>query len=330
MDDLLASIDDVLSAAPAAPAVPAARVEPVAPVAPVAAVEPVERRSTVTEVEYDRVGPAISERLKKRPPLAVPPVPDVPLVDVSAPAEPEPGPVVSAESAGAEAAVEEPEEEAGPVRWWRMKRDDPEPEAEPSAEAVAIENAVAAGIAAGVAAAGNGGAPEAAGEPEPKDRWRWLLYNGTAAAAGHLTVWAVAGDPMAGAHYVARMAVSVPQVTAAALTVGAAYVGWRAGGLLKGLPGPVGLVARPVGALGAALWGSGSAPLVQTGLDSLGSWGTLLSPLLAVAPLTAACWYGPDRMAARAHLIRPVRWLARVPVATVVVSSLLYTSGALL
>lgn len=52
-------------------------------------------------------------------------------------------------------------------------------------------------------------------------------------------------------------------------------------------------------------------------------------PLLAVAPIAAACWYGLDRRAAAAHLIRPVRWALRVPLATVVVSSLLYTPGAL-
>ncbi|MCX4657599.1 hypothetical protein OG249_37720 [Streptomyces microflavus] len=170
----------------------------------------------------------------------------------------------------------------------------------------------------------------AAGTREPNPRLRWLLFNGGAAAAGHLAVWSLAGDPMAGVDLMARMTISVPQLAAAGLTVGAVYGGWRAGGLLKGLPGLFGMAVRPLGALLGGLWGQGTAPLVRDVLDTIEPWGTLLSPLLAAGPLAAACWYGLDRRAAAAHLTWPARWVLRIPLATVVASSLLYTPGALL
>lgn len=165
---------------------------------------------------------------------------------------------------------------------------------------------------------------------EPNPRLRWLAFNATAAGAGHLAVWLVTGDPLAGVDLMARMTVSVPQLAAAGLTVAAAYGGWRAGGLLKGLPGLFGMAVRPLGALGAALWGQGTAPLVRDVLDTIEPWGTLLSPLLAAGPLAVACWYGLDRRAAAAHLTWPARWVLRIPLATVVASSLLYAPGALL
>ncbi|QKW48131.1 hypothetical protein [Streptomyces microflavus] len=174
-------------------------------------------------------------------------------------------------------------------------------------------------------------APAAAAKvKEPNPRLRWLLFNGGAAAAGHLAVWSLAGDPMAGVDLMARMTVSVPQLAAAGLTVGAVYGGWRAGGLLKGLPGLFGMAVRPLGALLGGLWGQGTAPLVRDVLDTIEPWGTLLSPLLAAGPLAVACWYGLDRRAAAAHLTWPARWVLRIPLATVVVSSLLYAPGALL
>lgn len=179
-------------------------------------------------------------------------------------------------------------------------------------------------------AAAPAAAPAAATPRVPNPRLRWLCFNGAAAGAGHLTVWAVTGDPMAGADLMGRMAVSVPQLAAAGLTVAAVYGGWKAGGFLSGLPGRLGLVARPLGAVLAGLWGQGTAPLVRDVLDAVEPWGSLLAPLLAAGPLAAACWYGLDRRAAAAQLIPPARWVLRIPLATVVVSSLLYAPGALL
>ena len=167
---------------------------------------------------------------------------------------------------------------------------------------------------------------------ERNPRLRWALYNATAAGAGHLTIWAVTGDPLAGVDLMARMTISVPQLAAAGLTLVAAYAGWKATALvqLHRLPGLFGLAARPVGALVAALWGQGTAPLVRDALNTIEPWGTVLSPLLAVGPVAAACWYGLDRRAAAAHFALPARWALRIPLATVVVSSLIYGPGAVL
>ncbi|WP_228995086.1 hypothetical protein [Streptomyces sp. DH8] len=167
---------------------------------------------------------------------------------------------------------------------------------------------------------------------EPTQRIRWALYNGAAAGAGLLTVWALTGDPLAGVDLMARMTISVPQLAAAGLAVTAAYAGWKGAVLIRlhRLPGIFGLAARPVAALVAALWGQGTAPLVADLLDAIEPWGTALSPLLAAGPVAAACWYGLDRPAAAASLVPPVRWALRIPLATVVVSSLIYGPGAVL
>ncbi|MEV7252584.1 hypothetical protein [Streptomyces cyaneofuscatus] len=204
--------------------------------------------------------------------------------------------------------------------------------AAPAAPAAVAAPSVSAGLRAKLRRTKRAATPAApAGKTrEPNPRLRWLCFNGAAAGAGHLALWTLAGDPMAGVDLMARMTVSVPQLAAAGLTVGAVYGGWKAGGLLTGLPGLFGMAARPLGALLAALWGQGTAPLVRDILDTIEPWGTLLSPLLAAGPLAAACWYGLDRRAAAAHLTWPARWVLRIPLATVAVSSLLYAPGALL
>ncbi|WP_031069186.1 hypothetical protein [Streptomyces sp. NRRL S-118] len=165
---------------------------------------------------------------------------------------------------------------------------------------------------------------------EPDPRIRWALFNGTAAAAGHLAIWSLIGDPMAGADFMARMTVSVPELAAAGLTVGALVAGWKGAVLIQlhKLPGMFGLAARPAAAVGAAMWGQGTAPLVRDVMYAIEPWGTTLAPLLAAGPVAAACWWGVDRRARQST--RPVRWLARVPLATVTVSSLLYAPGVVL
>lgn len=176
-------------------------------------------------------------------------------------------------------------------------------------------------------------APEGASEVTgwaADPRLRWALFNGAAAGVGHLAIWSVTGDPMAGADYMARMSISVPELSAAAITLGATVAGWKGTALvqLHRLPGIYGLAARPLGALGAALWGQGTAPVVRDAMSAIEPWGTLLAPLLAVGPVATACWWGLDRNAAQAA--PPVRWAARIPLATITVSSLLYAPGALL
>lgn len=230
------------------------------------------------------------------------------------------------------------------VPWWRKPpaaEPEPEPEAEPEDEGGTGESAEPEAGSGGPAAIeitiGDGSDEDESAESvkaprEPNPRLRWAAFNATAAGAGFTAIWSLAGDPMAGVDYMARLTISVPQLAAAALTVGAAYAGWRGVALigLHKLPGIFGPGARVAGVIGPALWGQGTAPQVRDVMDALEPWATLLSPLLAAGPFAVACWWGLDRRAAAAHLILPVRWIARIPLATVVVSSLLYAPGVLL
>lgn len=316
MTDLLASIDDVLQGdTPAAPApvvapAPAPVVAPVPVPTPADPVEPV-RRSTVTDVEYNPVGPRIAERLKPSVPVR-PPVPvDVPVEPEPEDQEPEP--------------ESEPESESGDAAgasapWWSKPASrGPGPVAGPGPVVVA---APAAGAPGFVPAAPAEAAPVAEG------RWRWLFYNGGAAGAGHLAIWSVTGDPMAGADLMGRAMESVVPLGVMAVTAGAVYAGWKAAGYLRGLPGWAGLVVRPVAAGTAGLWGQGTRPLLTDGMAALHPWPQFFAPLLIAGAAGAACWWLAERRCAA--WIRPLRFVARIPLATVVLSSLLYAPGALL
>ncbi|MFJ9551844.1 hypothetical protein [Streptomyces erythrochromogenes] len=169
-------------------------------------------------------------------------------------------------------------------------------------------------------------APAAAAVLE--SRWRWLVYNGSAAAVGHSLLWAAADDPMAGAEFMGRAMTSLVPLGVTVAVVGGAYVGWKAGGLLRGLPGVAGLAARPAGAVGAALWAQGTGPLIADGMAALAPWPVLLAPLAIAGAFGAVCWLYLERHAA--GWTAPLRWAARIPLATVTLSSLLYAPGALL
>ncbi|MFP3119860.1 hypothetical protein [Streptomyces sp. Iso 434] len=161
-------------------------------------------------------------------------------------------------------------------------------------------------------------------------RLRWALRSGSAAATGHLLIWGVTGDPMAGASVLAAGVASLPEAVAAGLSVGGLVAGWRAAALVVARSGLAGIAARITGALAAAAWGRGSAPVVADLLAAGEPWSTLLAPLLAAGPVAAACWLVLDRRAARAQLIPPVRWAAHIPLATTCLSALLYAPGAAL
>ncbi|MEU8886103.1 hypothetical protein [Streptomyces hydrogenans] len=163
-----------------------------------------------------------------------------------------------------------------------------------------------------------------------RDRLRWATFNASAAAAGHLAIWGFTGDAMAGADYMARLSISVPELAASGLTVASLIGGWKGAGMvhLHRLPGVAGLAARPAAAIAASMWGQGTAPVVRDALWAIEPWGTTLAPLLAVAPVAAACWWGLDRRFRQAA--PAVRWFARVPLATVTLSALLYAPGAVL
>ncbi|MFJ6941174.1 hypothetical protein [Streptomyces sp. NPDC101132] len=158
-------------------------------------------------------------------------------------------------------------------------------------------------------------------------RWRWLAYNGGAAAVGHCLLWAVSGDQMAGATVMADINLSLVPVATFTLTCTAALAGWKAGGLLRGL-GLAGLAARPAAAFGAAFWGQGTGPLITDFMAWSAPWSALLAPLAVAGAFGAVCWLYLERHAA--GWAQPLRWVARMPLATVTLSSLLYAPGALL
>ncbi|MFD4919208.1 hypothetical protein ACFWNR_39175 [Streptomyces virginiae] len=159
-------------------------------------------------------------------------------------------------------------------------------------------------------------------------RWRWLAWNGSAAAVGHSLLWAAAGDPMAGAEFMGRAMTSLVPLGVMVAVAGGVVVGWKVGGLLRGLPGVAGLAARPAGAIGAALWAQGSGPLIADGMAALAPWPVLLAPLAIAGAFGAVCWLYLERHAT--GWTAPLRWAARIPLATVTLSSLLYAPGALL
>ncbi|MEU6221861.1 hypothetical protein ABZ845_30840 [Streptomyces sp. NPDC047022] len=159
-------------------------------------------------------------------------------------------------------------------------------------------------------------------------RIRWATFNLSAAAAGHVALWSLTGDPMTVMHYMARAAVSVPEMTATGITGVCLVAGWKGARLvhLHRLPGVLGLLAPVGAAVGAACWGSGTVPAVGAGLEFLGSWGPLAAPILTAGPAAAACWWLLDRRAA--GWFRPLRWVARIPLATIATAALIYTPGA--
>lgn len=171
----------------------------------------------------------------------------------------------------------------------------------------------------------------AAGEAVPNPRLRWAAYNTTAAAVGHGILSLTTGDPWAGAALLSAAMNSIVNVTVFGVTIGAAYVGWHAVKLvcLHRLPGLFGLLARPAGMIGAASWGQGTGELIRTGLAEFAPWPVILAPLL----IAGGAGYGLfllERRLTRTPRRALVRWLARVPLATLVISSLLYAPGALL
>ncbi|MEU4732934.1 hypothetical protein [Streptomyces sp. NPDC023588] len=162
----------------------------------------------------------------------------------------------------------------------------------------------------------------------PNVRLRWAAYNASAAAVGHAAIWGATGDVWAGAGLMSEVMLAIPACGAFVVTIGAAYGGYRVVRPVKGLLGPFAPVA-PVGAgIGAAFWGQGTAEPIGDFLAWSAPWSDLLAPLIVAGGVGALCWLLLESRAAAWR--RPFRWLARVPLATVVVSSLLYSPGALL
>ncbi|MFD8417549.1 hypothetical protein ACFV2Q_38450 [Streptomyces sp. NPDC059650] len=159
-------------------------------------------------------------------------------------------------------------------------------------------------------------------------RLRWAAYNGSAALAGHLLLFPATGNMRGLESGVGAVMLSIPTCGAFVVTIGAAYAAYRIVKPLRGLLGPFAPLA-PVGAgLGAAFWGQGTAELIADFLAWSAPWSVLLAPLIVAGGAGALCWTLLESRATGWR--RPVRWLARIPLATVTVSSLLYAPGALL
>ncbi|MEV7835370.1 hypothetical protein AB0P12_32820 [Streptomyces subrutilus] len=164
--------------------------------------------------------------------------------------------------------------------------------------------------------------------PQDSKGRRWLAYNGSAAAVGHGALWLATGNPMGAEPLMAAVVHSVPNCTAFVVTCAVAYGGWRAGGLLRGLPGLLGIAARPAAAIGAATWGQGTAPLIEDALAATEPWSSMLLPLIAAGMLAGICWWALDSRSATWR--PPVRWAARIPLATLALGVGLYAPGAAL
>ncbi|MBT2611432.1 hypothetical protein J7I97_25030 [Streptomyces sp. ISL-87] len=161
--------------------------------------------------------------------------------------------------------------------------------------------------------------------PQDSKGRRWLAYNGSAAAAGHGALWLATGNPMGAEPLMAAAVHSVPNCGAFAVTCAVAYGGWKVGGILRGLLGPA---ARPAAALGAAWWGQGTAPLITDVMAATEPWSSMLLPLIAAGALAGICWWALDSRSAAWRA--PVRWAARIPLATLALGVGLYAPGGTL
>ncbi|MFE2857808.1 hypothetical protein ACFXJO_42650 [Streptomyces lavendulae] len=157
---------------------------------------------------------------------------------------------------------------------------------------------------------------------------RWLVYNGSAALAGHGAIWLATGNVMGAEPLMAAAVHSVPSCGAFVITCAGAYAAWKAAGVLRGLPGLLGLAARPAAALGAASWGQGTAPLITDVMAATAPWSSMLLPLIAAGALAGVCWWALDSRSAAWR--PPVRWAARIPLATLALGVGLYAPGGML
>ncbi|MGW2672521.1 hypothetical protein ACWC5F_31300 [Streptomyces sp. NPDC001272] len=174
---------------------------------------------------------------------------------------------------------------------------------------------------------------EEAPEPEPgrfdgvNPRIRWGFFNATAGAVGYSVLSAAAADPLGGAVYLAQASADAVPLSVLVLTGGAALAGWHLGRFFRGIGGLVGRLASPVGALSAAMWGQGTGPLLTDLYAEAAPWPGMVAPAVLAGGSVVALWWLVDRR----FLTRPllVRWAARIPLATVVLSAALYAPGAL-
>lgn len=159
-------------------------------------------------------------------------------------------------------------------------------------------------------------------------RLRWAAYNGTAALAGHALLYPATGTWSAFEPHMGALMLALPNCGAFVVTIAATYGAYRIVRPVKGLLGPLAPVAPVAAGIGAAFWGQGTAEPIADFLAWSAPWSVLLAPLLVAGGAGALCWVLLESRAAGWR--RPFRWLARIPLATVITSSLLYAPGALL
>lgn len=165
-------------------------------------------------------------------------------------------------------------------------------------------------------------------EAVPNRRWRWLAFNGTAAAAGHGLIALGAGNGRGLEPVMGAVMLSIPACGAFVVTLCAGHAAYRVAKPLRGILGPFAPLAPIGAAIGGAVWGQGTGPLIADFLAWSAPWSTLFAPLTVAGAAGGLCWLLLDSRSAGWRL--PLRWLARIPLATVVLSSLLYAPGVLL
>ncbi|MCB5182872.1 hypothetical protein [Streptomyces antimicrobicus] len=159
-------------------------------------------------------------------------------------------------------------------------------------------------------------------------RLRWAAYNGSAALAGHALLFPATGTWRGFEPGMGAVMLALPNCGAFVVTIGASYIAYRVAKPFRGLLGPFAPVAPVAAGIGAAFWGQGTAEPIADFLAWSAPWSVLLAPLIVAGGAGALVWTLLESRAAGWR--RPLRWLARIPLATVVTSALLYAPGALL
>ncbi|WP_371681571.1 hypothetical protein [Streptomyces sp. NBC_01276] len=146
-------------------------------------------------------------------------------------------------------------------------------------------------------------------------RIRFTAFNLSAGMVG-LSLMTTFGG---GVDLLARVAADPVPMSTTVVTVVAAAAGWKCCRVFRPI-GPIG------GAIVAAYWGQGTSPLLADLYADAGKGPGLIAPLAVSAGAALACWFFIDRRPQIRRWPLSARWVARIPLAGVVLSCLLYTS----
>ncbi|MEV6574830.1 hypothetical protein [Streptomyces sp. NPDC051577] len=136
------------------------------------------------------------------------------------------------------------------------------------------------------------------------------------------------GDPWAGAGLMSHVLIALPAYGAAVAALGTGYLAYRLAKPFTGLVGKYAPIGSFAAAAGGARWGEDSEPLIADALAWSAPWSVLIAPLLVAGAAGCGVWWLVERRAADWHSVG--RWPVRIPLATLIVSALLYSPGALL